>query len=104
MRVRAAAAGPAIATIPEVGPHYKVVTIKKSVHPENDLIVYTRLDARCRVIREGKKKTPVFDFYWLMDHSRYKRVNPLIKSGIRQRLEVEDGAPGRRSGFVLRAP
>lgn len=87
-----AAAGTAIASVPEIGPHYKVVTVKKSVHPQNDLVVYTRLDEHCRVVREGKRKRPVFDFYWLMDHSRYKPVNPLIKSGIRKRLEVEDGA------------
>jgi hypothetical protein len=99
-----AAAGPMIAAIPEVGPHYKVVTVKKSVHPQNDLVAYTRLDEDCRVAREGKDKTPVLDFYWLMDHARYKPVNPLIKKGIRKRLEVETApaASAGPDGFAVR--
>ena len=90
-----AVAGTVITAIPEVGPHYKVVTVKKSVHPQNDLVVYTRLDEQCRVVRDAK--SPAFDFYWLMDHKRYKPVHPLIKRGIRKRLEVES-APGSDAG------
>jgi hypothetical protein len=96
-----AAAGPAITSIPEVGPHYKVVTVKKSVHPQNELVVYTRLDERCRVVRE--KNRPVLDFYWLMDHRRYKRMNALLKRGVRKRLEVEAGpSPSGADSFSVR--
>jgi hypothetical protein len=92
-----ASAGPAITAIPEVGTHYKVVTVKKSVHPRNEVVVYTRLDDACRPVR--KKGRPVLDYYWLMDGSRYKPVNPLIKRGIRKRLEVRSGLP---DGFTVR--
>ncbi|HXT01358.1 MAG TPA: hypothetical protein VN915_11830 [Elusimicrobiota bacterium] len=85
-----AAAGPLVATIPEVGPHYRVVTVRKSVHPRNDLVVYTRLDDECRIVRQGD--SPALDFYWLMDRRSFKPVNPLIKRGIRKRLEVETGS------------
>lgn len=97
-----AAAGPLVATVPQAGPHYKVVTVTKSVHPQNLLVVFTRLDESCRVVREGK--SPVLDFYWLMDRRRYKPVNPLIKRGIRERLEVEKGAApdGGDDSFTVR--
>ena len=86
-------AGKEVTGIGEVGPHYKVVTVEKSIHPQNQLVAYTRLDEQCRVLRDPKQANrPVFDFYWLMDHSRYKRVNPLIKRGIRARLQVEAGS------------
>ena len=92
-------AGEAITGIAEIGPHYKIVTVEKSVHPQNQLVAYTRLDEQCRVLRDPKQANrPVFDFYWLMDRSRYKRVNPLIKSGIRKRLQVGASPPKSRDG------
>ena len=94
-----ARAGQAVASIAEIGPHYKVVTVEKSVHPQNQLVAYTRLDDQCRVLRDPKQSNkPVFDFYWLMDRSRYKRVNPLIKRGIRKRLEVGASPPKSLDG------
>jgi hypothetical protein len=98
-------AGKEIAEIEEIGPHYKVVTIEKSVHPQNQLVAYTRLDEQCRVLHDpARANRPVFDFYWLMDRSRYKRVHPLIKRGIRKRFEVEaDSAPASGEGtFSIR--
>jgi hypothetical protein len=92
-----ASAGPAVTAIPDVGTHYRVVTVKKSVHPRNELIVYTRLDENCRVARE--KGRAVLDYYWLMDGSSYKPVNPLLKRGIRKRLEVESDLA---DGFSVR--
>jgi hypothetical protein len=94
-----ALAGPEISSIPEIGPHYRVVTIEKSVNPRNKLVAYTRLDEKCRVVRDPKQGgRPVFDFYWLMDGTRYKRVHPLIKRGIRKRLEVAASPPKSRDG------
>jgi hypothetical protein len=90
-----ASAGGRIDAIPEIGPHYRIVTIEKSVHPQNQLIAYTRLDALCRFAPDAARANrPVFDYYWLMDRSRYKRVNPLIERGIRGRFQVQD-APAR---------
>jgi hypothetical protein len=83
-------AGAAITGIAQIGPHYKVLTIEKSIHPQNQMVAYTKLDEDCRVLRDEKQSNkPLLDFYWLMDGVRYKRVHPLIKRGIRKRLEVE---------------
>ena len=88
-----ASAGGRIDAIAELGPHYRVVTIEKSVHPRNLLIAYTRLDADCRFAPDAARPNrPVFDYYWLMDRSRYKRVNPLIAAGIRRRFRLQDEA------------
>ena len=98
-------AGKAIIAIPEIGPHYIIVIVEKSVHPQNQLAVYTRLDGQCRVLRDPKQgDRPALDFYWLMDRSRYKRVNPLIKRGIRKRLQVEAGSasPSGDGSFSVR--
>ncbi len=82
-------AGKAIVGISEIGPHYAVVTIEKSIHPQNQLVAYTQLNKHCRVLRDPKQANrPTLNFYWLMDHSRYKRVNPLIERGIRKRFQV----------------
>lgn len=92
-------AGKAITAVPEIGPHYRVVIFEKSVHPQNQLVVYTRLDKECRVLRDPKQANrPVLDFYWLMDRSRYKSVNPLIKRGIRKRFQVGASPPKTRDG------
>lgn len=92
-----AGAGEAITTIPELGPHYRVVTVEKSVHPRNRLIAYTRLDGQCRVQRDPKDAgRALLDYYWLMDGSRYKRVHPLIKRGIRKRFQVWASPPKSR--------
>ena len=93
-----ALAGPLVATIPEAGPHYRIVTVRKSVHPRNDLVVFTRLDENCREVREHG--APVLDFYWLMDRRSYKPVNPLLKRGIRKRLALDDAAGG--NAFTVR--
>jgi hypothetical protein len=99
-----ARAGQAVTAIGEIGPHYRVVTIEKSIHPQNQLVAYTRLDDQCRVQRDPKQGNgPVLDFYWLMDRSRYKRVNSLIKRGIRKRFVVGASPPKSRDGaFSIR--
>lgn len=96
-----AAAGGAIVSIPQVGPHYRIVTVAKSVHPQNVLVAYTRLDKDCRVLPDPKRRDhPEFGFYWLMDGARYKPVNRLILRGIRKRLQVEE--PGSPREFSVR--
>ena len=99
-----ALAGKEISAIAEIGPHYKIVTFEKNIHPQNQLVVYTRLDKECRVQRDPKKPHgPVLDYYWLMDGSRYKRVNALIKRGIRKRLQVGASPPKSLEGsFSIR--
>lgn len=87
-------AKPAV-TIDPIGSHYPLFVVEKNENPENVLIAYTRLDSACRVVVDPATKKPFLDYYWLMDRTRYKPVHRLIKSGIRDRLEVasshEDG-------------
>lgn len=88
----------------EVGPHYRLFTFEKNENPQNIMIIYTKLDSDCRFVENPKnKRQPLMDFYWLMDRSRFKPVHPLIKSGIRSRLEVETSFDyGRsRNHFVV---
>lgn len=96
-----ALAAPA-ADVPAVGPHERLFLFKKNENPQNVMAVYTKLDADCRF--ETANRRPVFDFYWLMNGTTYKRVHPLIKSGIRDRLEFDltrdRGAPAGASFSV----
>jgi hypothetical protein len=97
--VAGARAGEAVTSIKEIGPHYEVVRIEKSINRQNLLVAYTRLDGQCRVRRDPKQENrPVFDFYWLMGGVRYKRVNPLIKRDIRKRFQVAASPPKTRDG------
>ena len=92
-------AGKAVTEVAEIGPHYRVVMFEKNIHPQNRLVVYTKLDRECRVLHDPKKPHgPVLDYYWLMDGSRYKRVNSLIKRGIRKRLQVAASPPKSLGG------
>jgi hypothetical protein len=98
-------AGEQVTDIAEVGPHYRLVTIDKSVHPQNRLAAYTRLDAQCRILRDPERgNAPVFDFYWLMDGARYKPVSRLIKRGILRRFAVESDSAttGGDAAFAVR--
>jgi hypothetical protein len=75
-----------ISSIPEVGGHYPLFTFEKNENPQNILVLYTKLDNNCHVVEEAH--LPVFDMYWLMDRLKYKPTNSMIKSGIKDRLQV----------------
>jgi hypothetical protein len=80
-----------VLNIPEIGPHYKIMTFEKNENPQNILVVYTKLDENCRfAVKNGK---PLIDFYWLMDGKRYKPTHPLIKDAVRKRLEITKAGP-----------
>lgn len=72
--------------ISEVGSHYPLFTFEKNENPQNILVLYTKLDNNCHVSEDAH--IPVFDMYWLMDRLTYKPTNSLIKSGIKDRLQV----------------
>jgi len=85
------------AAVPEVGDHTPLIKIEKNENPQNLMIVYTKLNSRCGFI-----SGPVLDEYWLMDGSRYKKVNPLIKQGIRKRFQLDESAFARDGRFIVR--
>jgi hypothetical protein len=76
-------------SIPEIGKHYPIFSFEKNENPQNIMIVYTKLDSHCQVMKDANNNdAPTFDFYWRMDRQSYKPVHPMIKSGIRDRLKV----------------
>ncbi|EDY17015.1 hypothetical protein CfE428DRAFT_5502 [Chthoniobacter flavus Ellin428] len=79
-----------VTDIPEIGAHEPILVVKKNVHPENLMVVYTKVDADGHFAPDPHDpKRPILDFYWLMDGKAYKPVNPLIKIEIRKHLELQ---------------
>jgi len=73
-------------TIPQIGSHHRLFIYEKNENPQNILVVYSKLNEQCQIQKlEGGN---LFDFYWLMDRQTYKPTHPLIKSGIRDRLQA----------------
>lgn len=86
-----------INAVSEIGDHYSLFTFEKNENPENILILYTKLDNNCQVMEEAG--APVFDMYWMMNRQRYKPTNSLIKSGIKDRLQLQ--AANGANGFYV---
>lgn len=86
------------ASIPQIGPHTPLLKIEKNENPQNSMVVYTKIDPKTCAFAAG----PVLDEYWMMDGTRYKRVNPLIKEGIRKRFELDRQAFKRSGRFLVR--
>jgi len=76
-----------ITTIPQVGPHFRILTLEKNENPQNILAIYTKLNGACE-IEDDSKSRPVLDYYWLMDRQRYKPLNLLIRRGVSRRLSL----------------
>lgn len=75
-----------ISSISEVGGHYPLFTFEKNENPQNILVLFTKLDHNCHVSEESN--VPVFDMYWLMNRISYKPTNSMIKSGVKDRLQL----------------
>ena len=86
-----------------IGKHVPIFIVEKSENPQNTLTAYTVLEANCRVAVDHQDATkPILDFYWLMNRTQYKPVHPLIKSGIRDRLELVSTAQRDPRMFSIR--
>jgi len=72
--------------IPQIGPHQRIFVYEKNENPQNILVVYGKIDPKGQI--QPASEGGLFDFYWLMDRQNYKPTNALIKSGIRERLQV----------------
>ena len=81
------------ATMDPIGEHQRLLLFEKNENPQNVMVVYTKINGGCSLAK-GDNGLPVFDFYWLMDGVKYKPVHPLIKAGIRDRLEFQAGSAG----------
>lgn len=91
-----------VSNIQEVGVHHPILIVRKSVNPQNSLVVYTKIDANGRFLTDATNgNRPVFDFYWLMNGQDYKPVNRLIKNEIRRRFECQLSPSDRETHFVI---
>lgn len=96
------AVGETVRTLAPLGEHYPIFIVEKNENPQNILVAYTKLDSQCHVATDGAASKPFVDYYWLMDRERYKPVHRLIKSGIRERLELRDFAETSQRVFDVR--
>ena len=87
----------ATSTIADVGTHTPLIKIEKNENPQNLMVVYTKLDEKTCAFAEG----PVLDEYWLMDGTKYKKVNSLIKSGIQKRFELDKNEFAKGGKFLV---
>ena len=91
-----------VADIPAVGAHHPILIVEKNVHPQNLLVVYTKLDAKGHFLADpSNRNQPVFDYYWLMDGKNYKAVNSMIRSELRKRFESQASTSDQASHFVV---
>lgn len=85
-----------------IGRHHPVFVVEKNENPQNIMVAFVKLGKDCRLAPDPERPgLPLFDFYWLMDGKRYKRVHPLIKAGVRSRMEIVSSAKNGRS-FEMR--
>ena len=80
----------------------RLFVVEKSKNPQNILVVYTQADPQCRIepVVYGKKAY-LFDVYWLMDGTRYKRTHPLIKKHARRRFVAKKQLENQK-GFEVK--
>lgn len=82
------------AKLEPIGEHQRLLLFEKNENPQNVMVVYTKIDGAC-ALAKGENGQPVFDFYWMMDRTKYKPVHAMIKSGIRDRLEFQAGSAAK---------
>ena len=88
-----------VTQIPQVGAHFPIFTYEKNENFQNAMIVYTKLTPACEIQKDEGQ--PVFDFYWMMDRKRFKKVHPIIKREVRQRLKIENTKDPHRFEILL---
>jgi hypothetical protein len=88
--------------ITQIGPHEPVFTFEKNENPQNIMVIYTKVDKECEFVAASKDQGNSFlDYYWLMDRKNFKPVNPMIKNGMRGRLEFAQSTKEKPSSFKV---
>jgi len=91
-----------VESIPQIGSHQPILIVEKNVHPQNKMVVYTKLDASGRFMADpAARDRPMLDFYWLMDGTNYKPVNGRIKNEIRKRFTGEWNPGSQAETFTV---
>ncbi len=80
----------------------RLFVVEKSKNPQNILVVYTQADPQCTIkpVTYGKMSY-LFDFYWLMDGTRFKPTHPLIKKLARRRFVAQKPIDNQK-GFEVK--
>ncbi len=77
-----------VTNLPEVGTHHSIMSIEKTFNRENILMAYAKVKDNCEIIRDSSQQ-PLFEFYWLMDGSKFKAVNTPIRNELRKRMLIK---------------
>ena len=87
-------------SIPQIGLHNPLLNFEKNENRQNLMVVFTRLvPATCEF--DAKAGVAVLDYYWLMNGTDYKPVNPVILQSVRERLEVDTAAFKSSKKFLV---
>jgi hypothetical protein len=76
--------------------------VEKSKNPQNILVVYCKVNPHCefqRIADAGRDH--LYDLYWLMNGTTYKRTHPVIKKIVRKRFVPQKATERNRSFDVL---
>lgn len=89
---------------PSPGRVIRLFELHKDYHPQNVLVVYTYVDARCRVLGSTRNKKQLVDMYWRMSSGSkdecYKPTDPRIKAETLDAFDVKSVSPDR-SRFMI---
>lgn len=82
----------------------RLFVVEKSKNPQNILVVYCKVNSHCefqRIADAGRDY--LYDVYWLMNGTTYKRTHPVIKKMARKRFIAQKAAGQTGSFDVLLA-
>ena len=80
----------------------RLFVVEKSKNPQNILVVYCKVNSHCefqRIADAGRDH--LYDVYWLMNGTTYKRTHPVIKKIARKRFIAQKAAV-QTSSFDVR--
>jgi hypothetical protein len=84
------------------GEELRLFVVEKSKNPQNILVVYCKVNPHCefqRIADAGRDH--LYDVYWLMNGTTYKRTHPIIKKIARKRFVPQKAAGQTKSFDVL---
>jgi hypothetical protein len=71
----------------------RLFVVEKSKNPQNILVVYCKVNTHCEFQRiHDAGRDHLYDVYWLMNGTSYKRTHPVIKKMARKRFVPQETA------------
>jgi len=81
------------------GEHAPLFVFKKTIYPENIVIVYTKMDRNCNIVYDRQKRAPTFGLYWLDDGVRFDPA-PQLAAQLLERMPIEPNGNDPTSFYV----